>query len=69
MTMTTRATGFIGLLNDSMELVGEVQQCEVSWTQGPGSWEISFLTNHHLEPNGKQVSFVGLMHGGTSQVE
>lgn len=60
--MGTRADAHVGLLDDKLELVGSVEACQIEWSQGPGSWEVQFVTNHVLDTNGKSVSFIGVMY-------
>ncbi len=60
--MGTQADAHVGLLDENMTLVGDVEPCQIDWSQGPGRWDVQFLTNHDLDTNGKLVSFIGVMY-------
>jgi hypothetical protein len=68
LSMGMQANAHVGLLDDKLALVGEVEPCQIEWNQDPGSWDVLFLTNHDLDTNGKLVSFVGVMYAEGDEV-
>jgi hypothetical protein len=45
--MTCR--GFVGLLDEHHQPLGERQACRISWSVDPGSWAVQFRTQHKFD--------------------
>lgn len=56
------ADAFIGLLDETLSLYGEVEPCKVRWSLRPGGWDIQVLTNHTLRASGIHKAYVGLFY-------
>ena len=41
--------GFVGLLDEHHQPLGDRQPCRISWSVGPGRWAVQFLTQHKFD--------------------
>jgi hypothetical protein len=48
-TTFTDAAGFVGLLGEHRQSLSERQPCRLSWSVGPGAWNVQLLTSHAFE--------------------
>jgi hypothetical protein len=63
------ADALIGLLDENLERLGDVEKCRVRWMIYPDSWVVQVLSKHRLNSHGRDFAYVGLFYEKDEEIK